>query len=101
MDFSDAIVNGIPLILLIVGLVQFAKNLGLRGNNLRILSAALGLALGVAYQLSKRFPTDFGGWLAVIVYGLALGVTASGLVDTARDIVQRVGNGRINHNTRI
>jgi len=35
MDFSDAVVGGIPLVVLIIGLVQFLKELAafrLRGN---------------------------------------------------------------------
>lgn len=87
MDFSDAIVNGIPLVVLIIGLVQFLKELGVSGPWLRVASAAIGLVLGVLYQLSLFMPADLGGWLGVVVYGLGLGLTASGLVDTARRIV--------------
>lgn len=87
MDFSDAVVGGIPLVVLIIGLVQFLKELGVSGVALRIASAALGLVLGVLYQLSLAMPADLGGYLGVAVYGLALGVTASGLVDAARRVV--------------
>ncbi len=88
MDFSHAIVNGIPLLVLIVGLVQFLKEMGLAGRYLRAASAALGLSLGVLYQLSLRAPADLAGWLGVGVYGLGLGVVASGLVDAARDALE-------------
>jgi len=87
MDFSDAVVGGIPLVVLIIGLVQFLKELGVAGVALRVASAGLGLVLGILYQLSLAMPADLGGWLGVVVYGLALGVTASGLVDAARRVV--------------
>jgi peptidoglycan/LPS O-acetylase OafA/YrhL len=92
MDFSDAVANGIPLIALIIGLVQFFKEMGLRGQALRALSAVIGLALGVAYQISTGgVPADFAGWFGVAIYSLGLGIVASGLVDAARDVAQRVG----------
>ena len=90
MDFADVVVNGIPLLALIIGLVQFAKEMGLGGKALRALSAGIGLALGVAYQVSLGPPTDFTGWFGVVLYGLGLGVVASGLIDAARDLARRV-----------
>lgn len=90
MDFSDAVVSGIPLVLLITALTQFVKEMGVGGKALRLTAACLGLAFGVAYQLSIAMPADFAGWLGVIVYGLGLGVTASGMVDVARDLAGRI-----------
>lgn len=86
MDFNDVVINGVPLLVLIIGLIQFAKNMGLSGKWLRVASALLGLGFGLAYQISLGMPTDFAGWLGASVYGLGLGVVASGLVDAARRI---------------
>lgn len=88
MDFSTAVVNGIPLVLLIAGLVAFAKTMGLQGKALTILSAVLGLALGAALQISQSgIPANFAGWFGLIVYGLGLGVVTSGMYDLIkRDI---------------
>jgi len=86
MDFSDAIVNGIPLVLLIAGLVAFAKTMGLQGKALTIMSMFLGLACGVALQVDKLggWPVNFGGWFGMIVYGLGLGVFTSGAYDLVK-----------------
>ena len=48
------------------------------------LSLFIGLLLGGGYQLSQAIPVDFGGWFAVIMYGLALGLVASGVYDVMR-----------------
>ena len=85
MDFSDAIINGIPLVLLIAGLVAFAKSMGLQGKALTILSALLGLLFGAAMQISEHgIPVDFAGWLGLVTYGLALGVGTSGMYDLVK-----------------
>jgi len=85
MDFSNAIINGIPLVLLIAGLVAFAKTMGLQGKALTILSAGLGLAFGAALQISEGgVPVDFDGWFGLIVYGLGLGVGTSGMYDLVK-----------------
>ena len=81
MDFNDAIVNGIPLVFVIAGLVEFAKKFGLQGTSCTALSMALGVVFGVAYQLQAGPPANFAGWFGAVLYGLALGVTTSGLYD--------------------
>ena len=90
MDFGTAIVNGIPLVFVIAGLVAFAKTMGLTGKSLTILSLVLGLVFGVVFSISKVLPTGIDGWLGVVVYGLALGITTSGLYDLVkRDVLAR------------
>ena len=90
MDFSNVVVGGIPLLAVIVGVVEFARQMGLSGKALRAMSAAIGLGFGVGYQLSLGVPSDYAGWFGATVYGVALGVAASGLVDVARDLAKRV-----------
>lgn len=90
MDFSDAVVSGIPLVLLITALTQFVKEMGVGGKALRLTALILGTVFGVAYQLSIAMPADFAGWLGVIVYGLGLGVTSFGMIDVARDLAGRI-----------
>jgi len=80
MDFSDAVVNGVPLVLLVMGLVEFSKKFGAKDLVCDALSMGLGLVFGFLYQLSTvGMPTDLTGWLGVVVYGLGLGLTTSGL----------------------
>jgi len=80
-DFSILLIGGVPLIAVIFGLVEFIKVFGLKGKWLTVVSLLLGLALGIAYQLSLGLPVDYAGWLAVVFFGLALGLTTSGLYD--------------------
>lgn len=91
MDFSDVIVNGIPLVVLIVGIVAFIKSMGVGGKALQATAAGIGLLFGIGYQVSIGVPATFAGWFGAVAYGLGLGVVASGLVDTARDLLARVG----------
>jgi len=85
MDFSNAIINGIPLVLLIAGLVAFAKKMGLQGKDLTILSAGLGLVFGAAFQISEGgIPVDFDGWFGLVIYGLGLGIGTSGMYDLVK-----------------
>lgn len=83
MNPIDPIVGGIPLIILIFGMVEFAKQLGLKGNGSLVFSMALGVAFGVLFQLSLGVPTALAGWLVVVVYGLGLGLTTSGFYNWA------------------
>ena len=90
MDFGDAIVVGLPLVLIVTGLVEWFKQAGVQGNSLRIVSLVIGLVLGVGYQLSLAVPVDFAGWFGAVVYGLALGLVASGVYDAASDIAGKL-----------
>jgi hypothetical protein len=83
--FKDAVVAGIPLLALIIGLVQVVKGfiVGVKG---RLIAVLMGFLLGGGYELSKTgLPSDFNGWFTVIVFGLALGVTSFGLFDALKD----------------
>lgn len=85
MDFSDAVVSGVPLIVLIGGLVEFAKKFGLEGEAATALSGALGLVFGAAYQISTSgVPMEFAGWLSLVVYGAGMGVVTSGVYDVLK-----------------
>lgn len=83
--FKDAVVAGIPLLALVIGLVQVIKGfvVGVKG---RLMAVAVGLLLGGGYEISKfGLPSDFNGWFTVVVFGLALGVTSFGLYDALKD----------------
>ena len=88
MNF-DAIVAGLPLVLVVIGLVEWFKQLGVQGNVLRYVGMAIGLVFGIGYQVSLGMPTDYAGWFGAAVYGLALGLVASGIYDAASDIVHK------------
>jgi len=80
-DFSTLLIGGIPLIAVIFGLIEFLKVFGLKGRILTIFSLLLGFALAIAYKLTLGLPVDYAGWMAVIFFGLAIGLTTSGIYD--------------------
>jgi len=88
MNF-DAIVAGLPLVLVVLGLVEWVKRLGLAGKAVVIVSMAIGLALGLAYQVSIAVPIDFAGWFGAAVYGIGLGLVASGIYDVGKSILNK------------
>lgn len=81
-QITQLVVNGVPAILLVFGLVEFSKKLGLTGVWLTVESAVLGMVTSVLYQITLNgVPIDFAGWAGVVVVGLAYGLTASGVYD--------------------
>ena len=83
-DFTSLLVGGIPLMIVIFGLVEFSKSLGLTGKALTVFSLILGLLFGIAYQIAASgVPVGFAGWFGILVYGLALGLVTSGFYDFA------------------
>jgi len=86
MDFSNAIVAGIPLVMVVIGLVEWMKRFGVQGAALNVASLLIGLIAGIAYQISIAMPGDFSGWFSAAIYGLTLGLVASGLYDAGKSI---------------
>ncbi len=84
----DPIVNGIPILFIIFGLVEFSKKFGWEGNHLTLLSMFLGVVLGISYQVAQQYP-EFARWFFVVIYGLALGLSASGLYDYTKKFMPR------------
>ena len=80
--FDSLLVAGIPLMIVIFGLVEFSKSLGLTGKWLTVFSLILGFLFGFAYQLATAgSPAGFAGWFAIVIFGLALGLVTSGFYD--------------------
>ena len=86
--YTDAAVNGIPLLFVVAGLVQVVGQFGVKGKAQLAASLVIGLVLGLGYQIAQLgAPADFGGWFAAVIYGLGLGVVASGLYETAKKLL--------------
>jgi hypothetical protein len=83
MEF-DQIVNGIPLILVVMGLVELSKAFGAEGKVLTLISFLIGAVLGVLYQVSLGMPVGFAGWFGSAIFGLGLGLVASKVYDAIR-----------------
>lgn len=82
--FENAVVAGVPLLLFVIGIVQYIKSFGFTGNAIKILSMVIGILLGIGYKLSTQPPVSFADWFAIVIFGIALGLTASGIYDAAK-----------------
>jgi hypothetical protein len=92
MDFTELVAGGVPLVVVIFGLVEFAKKFGLAGNGLTVFSMLLGVGFGIAYKISESgVPAGFANWFGVAVFGLALGLTACGIYDFFNARTNKVG----------
>jgi hypothetical protein len=91
MNFDTLLVGSVPLMIVVFGLVEMIKSLGIQGRTLTIISMLLGLAFGMAYQLAKiGVPAGFAGWFEIIVFGLVIGLVASGFYKFAADRFPKV-----------
>ncbi len=72
--------NGINFLVIVFGLVEFAKKFGLKGRTLTALSMVVGVVMGVLYQLSLRSQA-LAEWFQIMMFGLAVGLAASGIYD--------------------
>jgi len=84
----EQVVNGIPLVVLVLAFVEWVKRFGIRGNTLNAISMAIGVLIGVAYWYAQAPLITFGDWFGAIVYGLVLGLIASGVYDAARSAIR-------------
>jgi hypothetical protein len=100
---SKASVAGVPLIFVIIGLVYWAKSFTRKdgsgyfcGNDLLVISMGIGLLLGGGYMVYQTRPPAgdawilFGYWFTVVIYGILMGLVASGLYNIARDSLDKL-----------
>ena len=100
--FLNAMIEGIPLLLVVFVAVQFLKSFkkpdgsqALDGNTLLGASMAIGLVLGVLYSIFAVRPPegdwyeDYKYWLGAATYGIALGGLASLFFDAIKAIVAK------------
>lgn len=83
MEFEQ-VINGIPLIFVVMGLVELLKAFGVQGKLLTAGSFLIGLVMGILYQISIEVPAGFAGWFGAGFFGLALGLVASKVYDAIR-----------------
>ncbi len=90
--YWQAAVNGVPIVLIVLGLVELTKRLGATGKALIGISMAIGLVFGSGYMISQgalSSDNPFGAWFGVIVYGLGMGLIASGIYDLAKNMLTK------------
>lgn len=101
--FAKATVAGIPLVVVIIGVVYWFKSFKrkdgtatFQGNGLLLVSMSWGLLLGGLYMLTQSRPPagdwwdSLVYWFAVVVYGLMMGLVASGLYEVVKGIVEKM-----------
>ena len=74
----DLLIAGIPVLAIIVGLVEFAKTLGLPTKHAPILAVVVGLGAGLVVQAMSVYP-DIAPWVEHAVIGVVIGMAATGL----------------------
>jgi hypothetical protein len=84
----EQVVNGIPLVALVIALVEWIKRFGVEGKALNAVSMAVGAVVGIAYWYAQSPLISFADWFSAVVYGLALGLVASGVYDAARSALK-------------
>lgn len=82
------LVNGLSLVGVVMALVEWIKKFGVEGKALSGVSMGVGLVVGVLYQMSLGMPAGLSGWFGAALYGVALGLTASGLYDTGKSMLR-------------
>jgi hypothetical protein len=73
---------GLTIIPAIVGLVQVAKDIGLPSR----IAPAAAVVLGVLFGLAQLYATT-ETWIPAASLGIAFGLSACGLYDTARTLI--------------
>ena len=89
-EFITVSVKGVPLLFVVIGIVTVMRKAGLEGRALLFSSLAWGTLIGTMYQLAVfDLPATFGGWFAVLFYGLAIGILAALFYDTLKGLLDR------------
>lgn len=91
--FAIAAVAGVPLLFVVLGLVEWIKGVGLKDPVwIRVASMLVGLLFGGGYMIAEAgVPDAFAGWFALVVYGIGLGLVASGIYDVGGALLEKVG----------
>src|SRR3990172_95675 len=98
--YADAAVAGVPLLFVVLGFVEWLKGFKNRaggqlvdGNWLLLTSMLVGLMLGGGFMLTQTRPPAGDWWLGyvywfvTIIYGVGLGIVASGLYNIIKRIL--------------
>lgn len=83
MELTTLVIGGIPVLLLVPGIVEAAKHFGVKGEGSLALSLILGgFFIGLAQAISQNaIPTPAVYWINIIVVGIGGGLALSGYYD--------------------
>ena len=89
MNLPNLIVAGVPLILVVTGLVQFFKQkLEWSGKKAEVLAYVLGLVIGFGYHVYSAVEPviwNFNFVFEGLIFGAAIGLIATGIYDDYGD----------------
>jgi hypothetical protein len=79
------------VVLIVLGLVTFLGKLGVSGKWQLISGMLIGLVFGGAFMTAALgLPSTFAGWFSTICYGLMMGLVASGVYETGKEVVTKI-----------
>ena len=84
MDYQAMMLRALGLVPVCILLVEAFKRQGLSGIWLPRVSFVTGLLLGVLTEAALTYQPSFSWWVSSVIYGLLVGVGASGSYDLAR-----------------
>lgn len=90
-EFGELAIGTVLVIPLIVGIVQFAKKFGVKGNWNIVLALVLGFLFGgLAYGIDQSLlPEVWVPYIKWVVFALSVAIAAGGLYDVGKT---RFGN---------
>jgi len=100
-QFTSSAVHGVPLLFVVLGLVEWLKMFknkdgtpAIGGNWLLFCSLFWGLLVGGLFMLAQNAPPvgvydRYVYWFALVFYGLAMGLIASGLYDVLKNMLAK------------
>ena len=77
------------LMSIIMALVTYWGKLGVSGKWQLISSLATGLVIGGGFMWIELAPTTVVDWVTVGIYGLLLGLTASGVYEVGKELAAK------------
>jgi hypothetical protein len=91
MDYTGYAIAGVPLIPLILGLVEFAKKLGVQGKWNIVMAMALGIFYGGLYFAMQEslIPPEWVPLVGAVVFVPSFALAACGLYDLAKKFLVR------------
>jgi hypothetical protein len=84
MDLGNFLVNPVTLVLIILGVVEMIKKLGVTGNKLMLISMAVGFVLALLYKVRELYEPS-SVFIDVAFFGIAAGLGASGIYSFVND----------------
>src|SRR5512139_3444489 len=84
MSLTYFIVNPVTLALIILGVVEYVKKLGITGNKLMFISMAVGIGFGIMYK-ARDMLLPAQAYIDVAFFGIAAGLGASGIYSFVND----------------